>query len=709
MEKPVNLNPLADGSQLSRRMLSEGAPDPDEYPLSVQQDPATTDTTLVNEPRLEHSDSKHQDAWETPRIQEPQLEHSDSKHQDAWETPRIQEPQLEHSDSKHQDAWETPRIQEPQLEHSDSKHQDAWETPRIQEPQLEHSDSKHQDAWETPRIQEPQLEHSDIVSCAGEEEGPAASIDTNPTAKPSVGEWQPPSRAEAAARAKALRCPTFLEKIRGNSVLEESADRSRSASCLWWTTPHDSLSVLGPGIAMHFKMLHVLAKTFCTLTIFSAVTLAACLVAATSSGDVWRTVKGVEMASFESIILKDNFDTFAGEDTLECCGLGVQTKDMMKVISWCDVLCMVIFGFALMYLRRLKVLLEGCIDAANITLADFSILVKNLPEDLADEQELKDHFGFQYGKVAEVVLVKEKGSLTDMEMHLEALQEKLMEANARVAKSQGKVGMKRRQKAEENVQKMADKIAQSRQVLRHRCTCAFVTFDDEQCRVQVLEDLPPGWGLPYLISLVLTPPEKRFRGERVLMATQAAEPSDVIWENLQHNRFDLLARRALSLSAMAVMLLICAGLVVVVDNIVSPHIPTEILRLAAAMLAVGILAFAANENELHVNCGSTEAGYENYGLGLGLPCDAMWPLDTTTSNDDPARVSIDAFREQVRLSTCNEHLYFGVYQWTDEVDAASRFNYTEYTGESEGWAGGLYPDSNADECAGEVCYACYCQ
>ncbi|KAK3255741.1 hypothetical protein CYMTET_35089, partial [Cymbomonas tetramitiformis] len=305
-------------------------------------------------------------------------------------------------------------------------------------------------------------------------------------------------------------------------------------------------------------------------------------------------------------------------------------------------------------------------------------------QDLADEQELKDHFGFQYGKVAEVVLVKEKGSLTDMEMHLEALQEKLMEANARVAKSQGKVGMKRRQKAEENVQKMADKIAQSRQVLRHRCTCAFVTFDDEQCRVQVLEDLPPGWGLPYLISLVLTPPEKRFRGERVLMATQAAEPSDVIWENLQHNRFDLLARRALSLSAMAVMLLICAGLVVVVDNI-------------------------ANENELHVNCGSTEAGYENYGLGLGLPCDAMWPLDTTTSNDDPARVSIDAFREQVRLSTCNEHLYFGVYQWTDEVDAASRFNYTEYTGESEGWAGGLYPDSNADECAGEVCYACYCQ
>eukprot|EP00854_Cymbomonas_tetramitiformis_P004956 gene4956-6040_t len=145
----------------------------------------------------------------------------------------------------------------------------------------------------------------------------------------------------------------------------------------------------------------------------------------------------------------------------------------------------------------------------------------------------------------------------------------------------------------------------------------------------------------------------------------ATEPSNVIWQNWQPGLIDFLLRRAVAIGA------------------------AVILVLASTYIVVGV-SDAAQAVSLNVDCGATSDEWHDFGLGAGITC------------------------ERVRTDTCNEdYMDFKVPQVNTTAFYSASWDYKYYAAFSDvsedQWSNGVYSGDSSDECAGKVCYDCYCK
>ncbi|KAK3284265.1 hypothetical protein CYMTET_8079, partial [Cymbomonas tetramitiformis] len=206
-------------------------------------------------------------------------------------------------------------------------------------------------------------------------------------------EWVKPSVEQAQENATSLLCCTKMAARRKHE--------GQAQEYTWSNTPDSELLKLGLGVSVHFSMLKFFSVVLAIVGVVNLFAIASCATAATSDRDLWKVVGGYTAFSFMSVILKDSFD-----DDAECCGAGLKTSGTMLLIAILDVLAMFHVCVAVLFLKIYKRdVLEPQIDEASITMADYTVLVTGLPEDLTSASELATHFSEQVGEVAEVVLI----------------------------------------------------------------------------------------------------------------------------------------------------------------------------------------------------------------------------------------------------------------------------------------------------------------
>lgn len=242
--------------------------------------------------------------------------------------------------------------------------------------------------------------------------------------------------------------------------------------------------------------------------------------------------------------------------------------------------------------------------------------------------------------------------------------------------------------------------------------CAWVTFVEEQTCVDCITRVAESKEALKALSFDLLPKEARPRDARAKMIARGEEdirlyreaplmppqklrirtakpPSDVLWENLHFSEKTMWKRKLRSAAIMTFVLLV-------------------------SLAVIGAAMAANNSLNPYATCADVGAG------GELLDCPAIWDLESTSLANPGARADIAPFIEQdTDVFACKAHVEFGV--WVADVSAANGFFVNDANASAaaafrasasdstSSWSGGIFPDSNVDECAAHVCHHCYCK
>jgi hypothetical protein len=244
----------------------------------------------------------------------------------------------------------------------------------------------------------------------------------------------------------------------------------------------------------------------------------------------------------------------------------------------------------LIYYRRCQLLVKQEIETKHITAADYTVHVRNIPNQLVSEAEIEEYFGV-YGEVACVTIcyrgyAERAGLITKRERAAEDIEEFRLQAES-----------PQRFPRALNYLAAATKIHEkcSTELLRcqrqNQLVCsghAFVTFSLEGDLQQCLRDFSaqryfvgnffkifcPCFGArPVGGSESLQPPLIRqggfngptaFRGCK-LAVTRAPQASDIIWENLEVSNHSRFLRQAATSALSCLLVFIATGLIALVN------------------------------------------------------------------------------------------------------------------------------------------------
>ncbi|KAI8470399.1 MAG: hypothetical protein J3K34DRAFT_510286 [Monoraphidium minutum] len=250
-------------------------------------------------------------------------------------------------------------------------------------------------------------------------------------------------------------------------------------------------------------------------------------------------------------------------------------------------------------------------DSSTVTIHDYSIRVERLPGD-AGADELAELFG-QYGEVVHVEVVRAYGELLGLVLRRGRVLRALKRAVAhlqREAEAAPEVGAS----LEVAAAKVSGELyGVTRRILEEqahagarRAVAAFVTFREEAGKAACLRAQPRSRMRQWLALK----PRHKLRGRYALSVSDAPEPSDVKYENIEHGTADRAARRLLTASLQYLSL--AAGFALVSMASAMRFNQAGIAGDSSGMLALGDAA-----RELMATCAST--GYRPDGGG---PCGA---------------------------------------------------------------------------------------
>lgn len=354
---------------------------------------------------------------------------------------------------------------------------------------------------------------------------------------------------------------------------------------------------------------------------------------------------------------------------------GLDKRTVLTVISSLDCFAMFTILFSIVaFKRRLKR------DIAHekrdtVTLASYSLAMHGLPQEPMEASELQAHIETSLpqlkGSIAKVSIARAYGIYLERLAAEGALEEALESLDAKAAATHKDLS-KPRAKLQAKLDTLSKKIGELHEQ-ELPTAGAFVTFNTAAARDVALAAYPCG---PVYAALpFLQPMERRLRGTFHIRMTAGEEPSDLLWENLHYHAISREMRKAVAGFFVFALLLGTIG-ITVVSKQYQKNSPPDI------------------------QCAASEADDL-------IQCDNLWNLSATSSNTDPARLTVAALGGSLASNDCDAYIS-AIGLWSIGVDWRTWTNQSTYNNGAGMVA--ILSNASADvvSCAARVCQGCYC-
>ena len=345
--------------------------------------------------------------------------------------------------------------------------------------------------------------------------------------------WKKPSLKQAMA-AQREACPR-----RGNDMFP-----------IWKTTAED-LGEFGVGIGLYYQFLRYMTFVFGLVATCQSVGL---ILNGQGAAYAERSDVGIFIKLSLGAHLTSNYNA-------TIFGTLIDSRNLSFTLSIVDIASSVLFLICVIRLKYDQTQSVEQIDADVITAADYTVYIEDIPPDATDPDEFKNFFS-QYGPVADVSIGLANGDLIRLftKRTLSVAKLELAVADLKITKLSSNLKIVDKIKLE--IVDIDKEVAALRQKSDFETIVAYVTFDDESSQSACLK----AYKLGYIAKLLMTK-SKKFRGRYPISVSQAPEPSNIKWENLQVRGFNKNGRVALTSIITVAMLVISFGVILVLKGL----------------------------------------------------------------------------------------------------------------------------------------------
>jgi hypothetical protein len=313
------------------------------------------------------------------------------------------------------------------------------------------------------------------------------------------GEWQKPVLKKA------------LQKQR------ESCPRRAGNLYPVYATNAEDLGQFGVGIGLYFLFLRYMIFVFLII----AMVHSAAMIINVAGGGFGEQRTDVDRFGRASIgnHKEDPFVSLFGR-TLE-------GQNVPLVLSIIDATAMLVFIGSWVRLRSQQLQTVEDIDAGVMTIADYTVYVEDLPPDCFNPEEFKQFFS-QFGLVADVQIGLNNGNLISLinERSKFNIEMELASAELKQTKLSTQEAVVKKIKAKMLV--VDKKIAQIRDAGSFKSIVAYVTFNEQSAQDKCIKQFQSGF-----FSRLMAGSKLKFRTKHAIAVSQAVEPSNIKWENLE--------------------------------------------------------------------------------------------------------------------------------------------------------------------------------
>eukprot|EP01083_Nonionella_stella_P011988 34018_1 len=300
----------------------------------------------------------------------------------------------------------------------------------------------------------------------------------------------------------------------------------------------------GVGIYLYFKFLKQLTKLFLVLFILSLPLFLSSLGSGklektpmmfeqTSIGNLGESTEyeRIHVPSYIPLSFLNNFDFLDFDDETN----SFAKQDAGIVFAWSDLIGTLIFLVFLIYVRFNNKKEAQATDEANTTVSDYTVCITGLPKDCYNREELQHHFQNKndYGQVVDVAICYNDTGIIKKYIEKSSVMERYQSA---IKKEEKKKKITALEKKAKKVGKQISKI--KRRYSKH-CICAYVTFNDAESVKKVLYDYPD----TFLARLCMKKTLK-FRHKYRVKVSRAAEPSEIMYDNMKYSKCNVFLRRS---------------------------------------------------------------------------------------------------------------------------------------------------------------------
>jgi hypothetical protein len=340
-------------------------------------------------------------------------------------------------------------------------------------------------------------------------------------------------------------------------------------------------------------------------------------------------------------------------------------------------------------------------DDKNLTAADFSVSIDCLPYKLKPEDDhvvaeyrtrlqnhltniLKRHGINDENAVREIELVHDRNGAIRSFIEIGNL--KKAHENSQVMKvkaaQEGEAGKKKSDKLELQTAKLYEQIEKNRENLKSDTTNpgvvrAFVMFDKESYKEAILNEYRFA---EYSLFRLCEKEHQRFEGAKIHV-TQAPEPSDLYWENLDTPKWNRRCRLCLTFVVTIILLLIC-GFLLVLSQAVKPSVPTIPTGATWIIQPVSYASFDGCANLCNLNL------FRKSGAGCALEGDGM---------DDWAKVQLFDMNTNYGSMDFSSGCSTGPVWSSPQCGGNATYNTTDEAWRGS-WLGVTFQESQQPEC-----------
>lgn len=325
----------------------------------------------------------------------------------------------------------------------------------------------------------------------------------------------------------------------------------------------------GIGVYLYFKFLRQLTKLFFVLFLLSTPLFLSCL----SGKGLEKTPMKFEQTTVGNLGDSVLFPRIHYPDSVDLSGFSfldfdeethtLDKRDGGMIFAWSDLLGTLIFLLFLYYVAISQEKEAIATDDANTTIADYTICVKGLPRDCYNREELQNHFQKKlgYGQVVDVAICYNDTGIIRKYLEKSAAMENYQRAIVKEEKEK-KLKSLEKKRAKTNI-----KLANIKRKYSKHCICAYITFDDAESVKQVMYDYPR----TFLARLCMKEKYK-FRNQHKLRIYQAAEPSEIIYDNMKYSKCNVFMRRSCTLVLSFIVIAASCGMSLIAASYRQSHL-----------------------------------------------------------------------------------------------------------------------------------------